>query len=180
MAEDLHLLPGQTVLDLDCGCGAIAEHIAERTGATTYGINLDASQIEKAHRNPNLPAANFTIGDFNQPLTFDDAGFELVSSVGRSAVELIKKEVAGFDRYEAVFKALAKVRIIPRKTDTLMLRMNQNSQSYIAAEEAELLTLNWHCIGQKPEEPMVAATSTDVTSTVVIPRNRGHDRTTGE
>ena len=231
VAHDLQLEPGQRVLDLGCGCGAIAEHIAELTGAVPYGINLDASQIDKAHRNPNLPAANFTVGDFNQPLPFDDAsvdavyaiqpltylsdhaatfaevhrilrpggrfvmndvaaldaydptdehqrtlvqhtreltvfgglwyyrywedayrdaGFELVSSVGRSAVPLIRKEVALFDRYEAAFRALAKVRIIPRKTDALMQRMNKNSQSYIAAEEAELLTLNWHCVGEKP------------------------------
>lgn len=83
---------------------------------------------------------------------YRDAGFELISSVGRSAVEMIKKEVALFSRYEAVFKALAKVRIIPKKTDALLQRMNKNSQSYIEAEEAELLTLNWHCVGEKPAE----------------------------
>jgi sterol 24-C-methyltransferase len=70
--------------------------------------------------------------------------------VGRSAVEMIKKEVALFDRYEALFTALARVRIIPKKTDALLQRMNQNSHSYIEAEEAELLTLNWHCVGEKP------------------------------
>jgi len=231
VADDLRLRPGQRVLDLGCGCGAIAEHIAELTGATPYGINLDASQINKAHQNPNLLAANFTVGDFNQSLPYDDgsfdavyaiqpltylrnhaftfaevlrvlkpggrfvmndvaaldaydrdderhraliqhtreltvfggfwyyrywedayrdAGFELISSVGRGAVEMIKKEVALFDRYEAVFKALAKVRIIPKKTDALLQRMNQNSHSYVEAEEAELLTLNWHCVGEKP------------------------------
>ncbi len=231
VAEDLQLRPGQAVLDLGCGCGAIAEHIAELTGAVPHGINLDASQIDKAHRNPNLPAVNFRVGDFNvvlpyedesfdavyaiQPLTYirdhaftfsevlrvlkpggrfvmndvaaldaydrddeghrtliqhtreltvfggfwyyrywedayRDAGFELVSSQGRSAVPLIKKEVALFSRYEKAFRALAKVRVIPRKTHALLQRLNQNSTSYIAAEEAELLTLNWHCVGEKP------------------------------
>ena len=81
---------------------------------------------------------------------YRDAGFELISSVGRPAVELIKKEVALFTRYEAVFRFLTKVHLIPAKTDALMQRMNANSASYLQAEEEELLTLNWHCVGQKP------------------------------
>ncbi len=231
VANDLQLRPGDKVLELGCGCGAIAEHIAELTGATPYGLNLDRSQIEKAWRNPNLPRDHFTVGDLNMVLEFDDesfdaiyaiqpmtyisdhartfsevlrvlkpggrfvindvaaldaydrdnehqrtliqhtreltvfggfwyyrywenayrdAGFELISSVGRPAVELIKKEVALFSRYEAVFRFLTKVHLIPAKTDALMQRMNANSASYIQAEEEELLTLNWHCVGQKP------------------------------
>jgi len=232
VANDLKLGKGDKVLDLGCGCGAVAEHIAELTGATPYGINLDRSQIEKSWKNPNLSSSNFTIGDFNKPLEFDDsafdavyaiqpmtyvsdheftfkevfrvlrpggmfvindvaaldaydrenehqktliqhtreltvfggfwhyeywedsyrnAGFNLISSLGRPAVEMIKKEVALFDKYEAAFKFLAKVHLIPKKTDALMKRLNENSQSYIQAEEEELLTLNWHCVGQKPE-----------------------------
>lgn len=231
VAADLKLGPGDKVLDLGCGCGAIAEHVAALTGAIPFGVNLDRSQIEKAHRNPNLPRDNFTVGDFNEPLAFDDgtfdavyaiqpltyvsdhaltfseirrvlkpggmfvmndvaaldaydrddehhrtliqhtreltvfggfwhhrywedvieaAGLTLLSSEGRSAVEMIKKEVALFDRYEAIFKLLAKVRIIPPKTNALMQRLNKNSRSYIEAEERELLTLNWYCVATKP------------------------------
>ena len=231
VANDLNLRPGEKVLELGCGCGAIAEHIAELTGARPYGVNLDLSQIEKAWRNPNLPRDNFAVGDFNKALEFDDAsfdavyaiqpmtyvsdheytfsevfrilkpggrfvindvaaldaydraddhqrtliqhtreltvfggfwyykywedvyraaGFDLLSSTGRPAVELIKKEVALFDKYEAAFKVLAKLHVIPEKTTALMQRMNANSMSYIRAEEEELLTLNWYCVGEKP------------------------------
>ena len=215
VANDLQLRAGDKVLELGCGCGAIAEHIAELTGATPYGLNLDRSQIEKAWKNPNLPRDQFTVGDLNKVLEFDDesfdaiyaiqpmtyisdhartfsevlrvlkpggrfvindvaaldaydrdnehqrtliqhtreltvfggfwyyrywenayrdAGFELISSVGRPAVELINKEVALFTRYEAVFRFLTKVHLIPAKTDALMQRMNANSASYIQAE----------------------------------------------
>ena len=82
---------------------------------------------------------------------YRNAGFNLTSSVGRPAVEMIKKEVALFDKYEAIFKGLAKIHLIPKKTNALIQRLNENSRSYIQAEEEELLTLNWHCVGQKPE-----------------------------
>lgn len=232
VANDLKLTPGDKVLELGCGCGAIAEHIASLTGAIPYGMNLDRSQIEKSWKNPNLPVSNFTVGDFNKTLEFDDnyfdaiyaiqpltyvsdhgftfrevsrilkpggmfvindvaaldaydsknehqktliqhtreltvfggfwyhkywedsfrdAGFTLISSIGRPAVEMIKKEVSLFDKYEALFKFFSSIHLIPKKTNALMQRMNENSQSYIQAEEEELLTLNWHCVGQKPE-----------------------------
>ena len=231
VADDLKIGAGDKVLDLGCGCGAIAENIAALTGATPFGVNLDKSQIEKAWKNPKLPATNFAVGDFNKPFEFADAsfdavyaiqpltyitdhaftfaevfrilkpggrfimndvaaldnydrenehqktliqhtreltvfggfwyykywedayrnaGFDLITSQGRSAVEMIKKEVALFSRYEAAFKFLAKIHVIPKKTNAMMQRMNENSASYIQAEEEELLSLNWYCVGQKP------------------------------
>ena len=59
VAKDLNLTAGEKVLDLGCGCGAIAEHIAELTGATPYGVNLDRS-IAGSNGSRGSPATSDT------------------------------------------------------------------------------------------------------------------------
>ena len=231
LAKDLGVGPGDEVLEVGCGCGAIATSMGEITGSTMYGQNIDKSQIEKAWLNPKLKKENFTVGDFNLPLPYEDnsldavyaiqpmtyvsdpaftlgeifrvlkpgakfgfndvaaldnydhenhshrlliqhtreltvfggfwhykywedtfkkAGFNLLDSHGQPAVGMIKKEVALYDKYEAAFSFLSKIRVIPRRVFQLLRRLHANSESYIKAEEEELISLNWYAVMQKP------------------------------
>ncbi len=81
MASEIDVGEGDTVLDLGCGCGAIAQHIASITGCTVYGINIERSQIEKAWEYPDRSRLNFAVGDFNEPLRFGDGMFDAVYNV---------------------------------------------------------------------------------------------------
>ena len=81
MAGDLSIGPGSRVLEIGCGCGAIAASMTEISGADLYGINIDPSQIEKAWRNRALRKDNFSVGDFNQPFEFPDNSFDAVYAI---------------------------------------------------------------------------------------------------
>ena len=83
--------------------------------------------------------------------TYKNTGFELIASKGRSAVEMIRKEVALYDKYEAIFSFLSTVRLLPKKIFLMIRRMHANCESYIKAEEEGLISLNWYSVGQKPK-----------------------------
>ncbi len=76
----------------------------------------------------------------------------MIVSEGKSAVEMIRKENALYDKFERIFSALTKIHLIPRKIDTMLKRMKANCASYINAEEEEeeLITLNSKYVAQKP------------------------------
>lgn len=81
MGKDLNVGPGSKILEIGCGCGAIAASMQQITGATAYGINIDPSQIEKAWRNPELVKENFSVGDFNETFPFPDNSFDAVYAI---------------------------------------------------------------------------------------------------
>jgi sterol 24-C-methyltransferase len=79
IAAELQLPPNARLLDLGCGRGRVAAHIASITGARVTGINIDANQIASAETyNAEQSLHNtFLRHDFNElPLPLPDAHFD--------------------------------------------------------------------------------------------------------
>lgn len=55
--------PEERVIDLGCGIGALAQDIAERSGAFVLGIDLNAGSIEQAKERFAHPRAEYRQGD---------------------------------------------------------------------------------------------------------------------
>ncbi|HAB99901.1 MAG TPA: hypothetical protein DCE71_08780 [Parachlamydiales bacterium] len=86
MCRDLGIQPGHQVLDIGCGRGRIASHVASLTGAHVTGINIDPNQLESARRfaagNGLSEKCQFKQGDLNSiPLPFTDASLDAVYQV---------------------------------------------------------------------------------------------------
>lgn len=100
MAQDLGLGEGSQVLDIGCGRGRVANHIASITGASITGINIDPDQLECAKQfalgNGLTDQCRFQIGDLNDlPLPFADNSLDAVYhiqvfSLSKDMLKLLK------------------------------------------------------------------------------------------
>lgn len=86
MATDLNIKKGDNVLDIGCGRGRIASHVATFTGANVTGLNIDQNQLECAKKfveTKNLTAqCKFKHGDLNDhPFPFADASMDGIYQV---------------------------------------------------------------------------------------------------
>lgn len=86
MAKDLGLQKGQKVLDIGCGRGRIANHMARLSGAQVTGINIDDSQLESARRFSAAKGTSdqcvFKKADLNDiPLPFEDGSLDAIYHV---------------------------------------------------------------------------------------------------
>lgn len=82
MASQLGLAPGKLVLDIGCGRGRIAHHVAETFGANVIGLNLDADQIRQANEFAQASGIgerlSFVEANYNLRLPFPDNHFDAV------------------------------------------------------------------------------------------------------
>lgn len=80
VAERLAPQPGERVLDLACGTGAVAERLA-RAGAQVIGVDFAPELVETAKRRADELGLDieYEVGDA-EDLRFDDASFDAVAS----------------------------------------------------------------------------------------------------
>lgn len=79
-ARDLRLAPGQHALEVACGSGGPARHLARTTGCRVTGLDSNGHGIATAnrlaHESGLADRATFTIADANTRLPFADASFD--------------------------------------------------------------------------------------------------------
>jgi len=84
-ARDLGIQKGHRVLDVGCGRGRVAHHIATYTGAQVTGINIDKTQVENAENFAALKGMTdqltFKVANFNNPLPFQNEYFDALYQV---------------------------------------------------------------------------------------------------
>jgi len=87
MMKDLNIKNTSRVLDVGCGRGRVAAHVSTASeGASVHGINIDHVQIERAIEYANsIPSLaeklKFTIGNFNNPLPYDNEYFDALYQI---------------------------------------------------------------------------------------------------
>jgi cyclopropane-fatty-acyl-phospholipid synthase len=81
VCRKLSLAPGERLLDVGCGWGALVEHAARRYGARAVGITLSANQLAAARaRLSGVPEAEIRADDYRTVST--DAPFDKIASIG--------------------------------------------------------------------------------------------------
>ncbi|KAK1704570.1 methyltransferase domain-containing protein [Colletotrichum lupini] len=113
IAQDIGLKPGDRVLDLGCGRGRVAAHMAAVTGAVVTGLNIDPNQIAQARDfTEQMGLENsFTIQDMNElPLPFKDNSFDAFYQI--QALSLCKDLPKLFSELRRVLKPGAKISLL--------------------------------------------------------------------
>lgn len=108
IAADLSVGSGKKILDIGCGRGRIAHHMASITGANVTGINVDAVQLESAKRYAAATGmesrCHFQYGDLNQiPYPFADGAFDGIYNV-QVVFSLSKDPVKNFKEIHRLLK----------------------------------------------------------------------------
>ncbi|KAM7205535.1 S-adenosyl-L-methionine-dependent methyltransferase [Naviculisporaceae sp. PSN 640] len=113
VAEAIDLKKGDRVLDLGCGRGRVAAHMATLTGANVTGINIDPNQVAQAREfSAERGLRNeFVVQDFNTlPLPFANNSFDAFYQI--QALSLCKDLGQLFRELYRVLKPGAKISLL--------------------------------------------------------------------
>lgn len=113
IAHDVALTAGDKVLDLGCGRGRVAAHMAQCTGAHVTGLNIDPNQVAQAKtfNEERGLQNNFITQDFNSlPLPFADESFDAFYQI--QALSLCKDIPALFGEVFRVVKPGARISLL--------------------------------------------------------------------
>ena len=89
--------PGERVLDLGCGYGAVAHSLAVKSGAIVTGVDLSVENIAEAARRFVHPNIHFVVGDAERDLP--SGGFDVV--VASNVVEHVEDRVSLLRKVQA-------------------------------------------------------------------------------
>jgi sterol 24-C-methyltransferase len=86
LCQDLGIKSKDKVLDIGCGRGRVASHIASHTGASITGINIDPDQLQAAQKfalgNGLAVQCQFKKWDINEiPFPFADNSFDAIYQI---------------------------------------------------------------------------------------------------
>jgi sterol 24-C-methyltransferase len=85
MSRDLDLKPGDKVLDIGCGRGRVAAHIASSTHANLTGFNIDDVQLDSAKQfaqmNGLSDSCRFLKSNLNSPFPFANESFHALYQI---------------------------------------------------------------------------------------------------
>ena len=73
--------PGERVLDIGCGNGALAYDVAERAGANVWGIDLNAANIRTANQRFAHPNVRYVVGDALRDLSGEGFDVAILSNL---------------------------------------------------------------------------------------------------
>jgi 2-polyprenyl-3-methyl-5-hydroxy-6-metoxy-1,4-benzoquinol methylase len=75
------IFPGERVLDIGCGNGAVAYEVAEKAGAFVTGVDLNAEAIQQARSRHSHPRVSYVQGDVLSDLPTEVVDVVIMSNV---------------------------------------------------------------------------------------------------
>lgn len=97
MVQDLNIKSGDKVLDVGCGRGRVAAHLASTAKADVFGINIDEVQLSSAKKFAQMTGINdncrFLKASLNSPFPFPDNSFNALYQIQVLTYAKNKEEV---------------------------------------------------------------------------------------